>query len=65
MGAGSMVPCIVFSIALGLAISYWRTKHEDEPCPLFDVIKQLGETLLIIIRGVMTVAPIGIFCYVA
>lgn len=65
MGAGTMVPCIVFSIALGLAISYWRTKHEGEPCPLFDVICQLGETLLIIIRGVMTVAPIGIFCYVA
>ncbi|OUN88573.1 MULTISPECIES: dicarboxylate/amino acid:cation symporter [Enorma] len=65
MAAGAMVPCIVFSIALGLAISFWRTTHEGEPCPVLDVTKHLGELLLIVIRGVMTVAPIGIFCYVS
>lgn len=65
MGAGAMVPCIVFSIALGLAISWWRSTHEGEPCPVFDFIAQLGELLLVVIRGVMTIAPIGIFCYVS
>lgn len=65
MGAGAMVPCIVFSIALGLAISWWRSNHEGEPCPVFDFIAQFGELLLVVIRGVMTIAPIGIFCYVS
>ena len=64
MSAGTMVPCIVFAIALGLAITYWRNTH-DGVCIVFDVIQELENLLLTIIRGVMTIAPIGIFCYVS
>lgn len=64
MGAGSMVQCIVFSIALGLVISFWRTTH-DQKCKVYDFINELCQLLLNIIRGVMKIAPIGIFCYVA
>ena len=59
-----MVPCIVFAIALGLAITFWRTAHGGS-CLVFDVVQELEQLLLGIIRGVMTIAPVGIFCYVS
>lgn len=64
MSAGAMVPCIVFAIALGLAITFWRTAHGGS-CLVFDVVQELEQLLLGIIRGVMTIAPVGIFCYVS
>lgn len=64
MSAGTMVPCIIFAIALGLAITYWRNTHDGE-CLVFNVIEELEQLLLTIIRGVMTIAPVGIFCYVS
>ena len=64
MGGGSMVQCIVFAIALGLVCSGWRQMHEGH-CVVYDFCVELGTLLLSIIRGVMTVAPIGIFCYVS
>ena len=64
MGSGSMSQCIVFAIALGLVISFWHNTHDGE-CLVYDVCKQLADLLLNIIRGVMTIAPIGIFCYVS
>lgn len=64
MGAGAMVQCIVFAIALGLAISFWRNTH-DGKCLVYDFMSELASLLLNIIRAVMAVAPIGIFCYVS
>lgn len=64
MGAGAMVPCIVFAVALGLVISFWRGTH-DGSCLAYDFIVEFGRLLLSIIRGVMKVAPVGIFCYVS
>ncbi|MBE6468528.1 MAG: dicarboxylate/amino acid:cation symporter [Coriobacteriaceae bacterium] len=64
MGAGAMVPCIVFAVALGLVVSFWRNSNEGE-CIVFDFVVELGQLLLSIIRGVMKAAPIGIFCYVS
>jgi proton glutamate symport protein len=63
MSEGSMVQCIVFAIALGLACSAWRRTHDNE-CLVYDVCSQLSKLILNIIRGVMKIAPIGIFCYV-
>ncbi len=63
MGSGAMVPCIVFAIALGLACSGWRQTHDGE-CLVFDVCSQMAALILNIIRKVMTISPIGIFCYV-
>ena len=64
MSAGSMVQCIVFAIALGLVISFWRTGH-DGASAVYDFVCELERLLLGIIRGVMKVAPVGIFCYVS
>lgn len=64
MGAGAMVQCIVFAIALGLAISSWRNAH-DGKCLVYDFMSELASLLLNIIRAVMAIAPIGIFCYVS
>lgn len=64
MSAGAMVPCIVFAVALGLVISFWRNSHDGD-CIVFDFVVELGKLLLSIIRGVMKAAPVGIFCYVS
>ena len=52
-----------FAVALGLVISFWRQTHDE--CPPYDIISETSDLLLNIIRGVMTIAPIGIFCYVS
>lgn len=64
MGAGAMVPCIVFAAALGLVVSFWRNSRDGE-CLVYDFVVEFGQLLLSIIRGVMKAAPIGIFCYVS
>lgn len=64
MSLGSMVQCIVFAIALGLVISFWRASHQGES-RVFDFVSELAKLLLGIIGGVMKIAPIGIFCYVS
>ena len=60
---GSMIQIIIFAVALGLVISFWRQTHDE--CKLYDIISETSDLLLNIIRGVMTIAPIGIFCYVS
>lgn len=60
---GSMIQIIIFAVALGLVISFWRQTHDE--CKLYDIISETSDLLLNIIRGVMKIAPIGIFCYVS
>ena len=64
MANGMMVPSIVFSIFLGIAITIYRQDHGGQS-RMLDLVRELGDLLLIIIRLVMNVAPIGIFCYVS
>ncbi len=61
---GTMIQIIIFAVAFGLVISYWRHSHNGE-CLVYDVCCEVSELLLNIIRGVMQIAPIGIFCYVS
>lgn len=61
---GSMIQIIIFAVALGLVISFWRNEHDGE-CKVYDILCELSDLLLNIIRGVMKMAPIGIFCYVS
>ena len=61
---GSMIQIIIFAVALGLVISFWRQTHNGE-CKVYDVLCEVSDLLLNIIRGVMNMAPIGIFCYVS
>ena len=64
MAGGAMVPCIMFSVFLGIAITIYRQNHENVSRVL-DFVRELGDLLLTIIRIVMNAAPIGIFCYVS
>ncbi|RVU97856.1 dicarboxylate/amino acid:cation symporter [Coriobacteriales bacterium OH1046] len=64
MANGMMVPSIVFSVFLGVAITIYRQHHGGQS-KMLDLVRELGDLLLTIIRLVMNVAPIGIFCYVS
>ena len=61
---GTMIQIIIFAVAFGLAISFWRQAHDGE-CKAYDLCCEVSELLLNIIRAVMNLAPIGIFCYVS
>lgn len=63
MSEGSMIQVIVFSIFFGFAISSYAAKRGTSK--VLDLIKEVNELLMSIIRTVMRVAPIGIFAYVA
>lgn len=63
MARGEMVPCIVFAIFFGLAMgTYTRTSGNKN---LIELILAINTTVTNIIKMVMTVAPIGIFCLLA
>ncbi len=63
MASGAMVPCILFSIVFGLAMgSYTRTSGNPH---IVDFIKGFNAIIINIIKMVMNLAPIGIFCLLA
>ena len=63
MADGSMVPCILFSILFGLAMgSYTR---QSKNTIILDFIKGFNAVIMNIIKMVMNLAPIGIFCLLA
>lgn len=64
MAEGSMVPCIVFAVFFGLGISMYQERHGGS-CVIYCAVLEINEVLLSIIRLVMNIAPIGIFCYVS
>lgn len=64
LAEGSMIQIIIFAVALGLVISFWRHAHGGKS-KVYDVCCEISDLLLNIIRAVMKMAPIGIFCYVS
>lgn len=64
LSSGSMIQIIIFAVAFGLVISFWRHSHDGE-CLAYDLCCEVSDLLLNIIRAVMKVAPVGIFCYVS
>lgn len=64
IGEGAMVPCIVFSVFFGLGISMYQERHGGS-CVIYCAVLEINEVLLSVIRLVMNIAPVGIFCYVA
>ncbi|MEA5010300.1 MAG: dicarboxylate/amino acid:cation symporter [Angelakisella sp.] len=63
MASGAMVPCILFSVVFGLAMgSYTRTSGNPH---IVDFIKGFNAIIINIIKMVMNLAPIGIFCLLA
>jgi len=63
MSTASMVPIIIFSLLFGIALRMQITKSgDDRVLTFFDQIQQI---VLTMIRLVMYIAPIGVFCLLA
>ena len=63
MADGSMVPCIVFALMFGVAMSMY-TKQSGNTI-VVDWVKGINAVVTNIIKLVMNAAPIGIFCLLA
>lgn len=63
MSEGAMVPCIVFALFFGVAMGAY-TKQSGNSV-IVDWVKGLNAVITNIIKTVMTIAPIGIFCLLA
>lgn len=59
-----MVPCIVVAVFFGLGISMYQERHGGS-CVIYCAVLEINEVLPSIIKLVMNIAPIGIFCYVS
>ncbi|MCQ1059533.1 dicarboxylate/amino acid:cation symporter [Photobacterium sp. DNB23_23_1] len=63
MSSGAMIPCIVFAVIFGLAMgSYSRTTGNTI---ITEFIVSFNAVIMNIIKMVMKLAPIGIFCLLA
>ncbi len=58
---GAMVPLIVFTLILAVAIA---RSPESTRAPLVGLARALGDAMLLIVRWVVLVAPIGVFALV-
>lgn len=63
MAEGSMVPCIVFSLFFGVAMGAYA--KESGNCNIIEWVQGINGVITNIIKIVMNVAPIGIFCLLA
>ncbi len=63
MAQGAMIPCIVFSLVIGLAISKFAANNPKST--ILSTITDLNGVVLNIIQMIMKIAPIGIFCLLA
>jgi Na+/H+-dicarboxylate symporter len=63
MAKGQMVPCILFSILFGLAMgTYTRTSKNTI---VLDFMTSFNAVIMNVVKIVMNLAPIGIFCLLA
>ena len=63
MADGSMVPCIVFALFFGIAMGAYTRQSGNRN--MVEWIKGLNSIITNIIKTVMHIAPIGIFCLLA
>ena len=63
MASATMVPIIVFALLFGVALRIQITKSGDNRVLTF--VDQLQQILLTMIRLVMYIAPVGVFCLLA
>lgn len=63
MAEGTMVPCIVFALFFGVAMGSYARQSGNRT--VVDWINGINGTITAIIKIVMKVAPIGIFCLLA
>lgn len=58
---GDMLQVVVFALLLGIALSLLP---RERSAPVFAVVEGLNEAFILIVRGIMRVAPVGVFCLV-
>lgn len=63
MAEGSMVPCIVFALFFGVAMGQYTKKTQNRN--VADLVVGVNSIITNIIKIVMNIAPIGIFCLLA
>lgn len=63
MATGAMVPIIVFALIFGLALN--RYTAMNGPTVVLTFFEQIQAIVLLMIRYVMLLAPIGVFCLLA
>lgn len=63
MSAATMVPIIVFSLVFGMALNSYVASTGNRQ--VLEVIDQIQHIVLTMIRFVMAIAPIGVFCLLA
>jgi len=63
MSTASMIPIIVFSLLFGVALNAYQRKSGNNLVLSF--IDQVQQIVLLMIRYVMYLAPIGVFCLLA
>ena len=63
MSEGAMVPCIVFALFFGIAMGAYTKQSGNRV--MVDWVQGLNAVITNIIKTVMNIAPIGIFCLLA
>ncbi|MFB9378111.1 dicarboxylate/amino acid:cation symporter [Kineococcus gynurae] len=63
MASAAMVPIIVFSLLLGVALNEYVTRTGNRL--VLDVAEQFQQVVLGLVKLVMRVAPVGVFCLLA
>ncbi len=63
MASGSMIPCIVFALFFGVAMGTYTRESGNKN--IVEFITGFNQIIMNIIKMVMKIAPIGIFCLLA
>lgn len=61
MARGDMIQVVVFALMLGIALSLLP---KERSAPVFAVVEGLNDAFISIVRGIMKLAPIGVFCLI-
>jgi proton glutamate symport protein len=59
---GAMLPLIVFTVAFGVALTKLPPKDRATLVPVFRVV---SDTMMVLVRGVLLLAPVGVFALAA
>jgi len=55
---GALLPLVVFSIVIGVALT--KLTH-DRSAPVMDFFRGVGDAMIVIVRWLLVIAPIGVF----
>lgn len=61
LARGDMLQVVVFALLLGIALSLLP---RERSAPVFAVVEGLNEAFILIVRGIMHLAPVGVFCLI-